>query len=80
MARKKINIVRSPKQESFNELCKFADEYGFKVEIEKPFKEMDNLFLNIIKDNEIEQIILKDITHLNKQSAILLNHLSQKTK
>lgn len=64
----------------FSELCKFADEFEYDVLLEKPFKEMKNMFL-IINDSDgeqLERITLKDISVVNKEAAKLLNKLSKK--
>lgn len=64
----------------FSELCKFADAYGYSVELEKPFVEMKQMFL-LVKDqdgNEIKKIILDDIATVNDEAASALNDLSQK--
>jgi hypothetical protein len=78
-----MGIYDSEKQEQFtpfSELCKFADVYGYDVQIEKPFKEMDNLFLKVLdKDGEeVYKITLDDISALNEESAAILNDLSKK--
>jgi hypothetical protein len=63
----------------FNELCRFADEYHLNVEIDKPFPEMNKMFLKI-KDSEgeeVSKVVLDDIVDLNSKSASILNDLSK---
>lgn len=66
----------------FNELCKFADEYGYIIEIDKPFKEFENLILKVTEvDGEvIHKVTLDNIFSLNENSADILNSLSRKIK
>ena len=63
----------------FAELCRFADEYQYFIELDKPFKEFDNMFL-VVKDKNdeiIEKIIIDDISALDPISAKILNKLSR---
>lgn len=61
----------------FSELCNFAEQEKMHVEIEKPFTEFPNLFLKLMKGDEvIEKITLEDISSLDKESAKILNKLS----
>lgn len=74
-------LKKSPKQESFNELCRFAEEYGLSVELDKPFVEFENIILNVVRKSDekiVEQVILEDITSLDRKSAHILNDLSRK--
>lgn len=66
---------------SFTELCRYAEEYHFVVEIEKPFEEFDQLFLKIMDADgeEVHRVTLDDIYALNDEAASLLNEIS-KTK
>lgn len=66
----------------FNELMRYADEFSLHVEIEKPFKEFDQLFLKVVdsEGNEIKRVVLQDITNIDKESSKLLNELSKKGK
>lgn len=76
-------IKKSPKQESFNELCRFAEEFGLSVELDKPFVEFENIILNVIRKSDekiVEQVILDDITSLDKKAAHILNQLSTKAQ
>ena len=63
----------------FTELCKFADYYGFIVEIEKPFVEMDQLFLKVLdsEGTEVYRVTLDDITSVNTEAASVLNDLAK---
>ncbi len=63
----------------YTELCKFADEYELRLEIEKPFVEMENLFLKVIDRDtgeEVKRVMLNDISSLNDEAATVLNELS----
>jgi hypothetical protein len=83
-----LHEERKPAQEieepftPFNELCRFADKYDYKILIDKPFAEFDELLLEIRdkEDERVERVTLKDITEINKKSARLLNKLSKKAK
>jgi hypothetical protein len=65
----------------FGELCLFSDHYGLHVEIEKPFKEMENLFVKVIDQQTGEEVYrsaIDDISVLNEEASRILNNLSQK--
>ena len=82
-AKKRKGITRGKKQESFNELCNFADEFGLRVELDKPFNQFDNLILNVVRKEDgklIEQVIMEDITVIDQNSAKLLNELIKHKK
>lgn len=83
VAKKEPKIVRSPKVESFVELCKFADEYGLSVEIDKPFQQFDNLIINVVRKSDkklIEQEIMTDISNIGTSSAKILKILIKNKK
>lgn len=63
----------------YNELCHFADEFKLHVEIDKPFAEMDQMFLKITDKNkkEIKKVTLDSMTDLDTQSASILNELGK---
>lgn len=66
----------------FNELCKFANEYGYIIELDKPFKEFEKLILRVV-DNDGEEVhkkIIDDIYSINECAADILNSLSRKIK
>lgn len=69
---------KKEKHTAFTELCRYADEYHLIVELEKPFEEFDQIFLKLIDadGNQVNSIILSDISVLDKESAALLNELS----
>jgi hypothetical protein len=62
----------------FAELCHFADEHKLTVELEKPFEQMENLFLLVKKSGEVVQkITINDIEALNKEAAKALKKLEK---
>lgn len=63
----------------FSELCKFADQYSYRVEIEKPFQQFDQLYLKVVNEDgeTVERITLEDISTINVESASLLNRLGK---
>lgn len=64
--------------ESYQELFRFAEEYGLSIVLDKPFKEMPQLILKVrYRDKDLEQVVLDDIAELGEKSAELLNSLSQ---
>lgn len=66
----------------FTELCRFTDEYGYTVEIEKPFVEFDEIFLKVLdsEGNEMKKTTLPDIYTIEKEAGKMLNSLSKCTK
>jgi hypothetical protein len=64
----------------FAELCRFADSYGYKVELDKPFTVFNNLILKIFdsEGNLAHKVILDSIEEINQEAGKLLNTLSKK--
>ena len=79
---KKLSGMNAKVFTAFSELCRFADEYGYVVELEKPFVEFEQLFLKVLDEdgNEVKKITLKDISSVNKVAGKVLNELSKCVK
>lgn len=70
------------KSNPYQELLAFTDEYGFTVELDKPFSALPQLILRVLdkESNELAKMILEDIAGINKGAAKILNDLSKATK
>lgn len=63
----------------FSELCRYADEFDLVVELDKPFKEFDEIMLKVLDEEGeiVKRITLNDIASLDKEAAKILNELSK---
>jgi hypothetical protein len=64
---------------SSNELNKFCKEFGLRMELEKPFIELDGFIIKVIDSNGdvIKEANVENIKDYEKVSGIILNKLSQ---
>ncbi len=75
-----MDTYKTDKLTSMEELWKFCSEYELWLELEKPFKEFDELILQVVDPIEKEVIqkqTVKNILKIEKDAARLLNSLSK---
>ena len=63
---------------SSDELDKFCTEFNLKIELEKPFINLDGFIINIIENEKvIKSGTVEDIKDYEKVAGTILNKLSQ---